>query len=73
MEGEPNISTKDKIYLSILNNDIVEAEYRSHHILPIVIEGYAKVEQDNKLRTYSERISQLKKKHGQALSMIRGQ
>ena len=37
MEEEPSIDPKAKIYLSILNNKIVEDEYKSYHILPIVI------------------------------------
>ena len=51
----------------------MEAEYKIHHILPIFLEGNAKVEQDNKWQTYHERIVQLEKQHGQALFMIRGQ
>ena len=59
--------------LAILNNEILEAGYKSHHILPIVLELYAKVEHDNKWRTYRERIAQLENKFGHGLSMIRGQ
>ena len=73
MEGEPTISTEDKMHLAILNNEIVEAWYKSHHIISIFLEGNAKVEHDNKWRTYHDMIAQLEKQRGQAFSMIRGQ
>ena len=47
------------MYLAILNNEMVKAKYKIHHILTIVLEGGAKVEYDNKWQTYRERISQL--------------
>ena len=72
MEGDPTIAAKSKMSLAILNNEIMEAEYKSHHMLPIVLERDAKLDHGNKWRTYCERISQLKKQHGQALYMIRG-
>ena len=50
MEGEPNIAAKAITKLSIFNNEIVEAAYKSHHILPIVLEGVSKVNNDNKGR-----------------------
>ena len=59
--------------LAILNNEIAEAEYKSHHILPIVPEGDAKVEHENKWRTYCERFAQLDKQRIKELYMIRGQ
>ena len=59
MEGEPIISDKSKISLDILNNEIVEAEYKNQHILPIVMESDTKVDHENKWRTYHDRISQL--------------
>ena len=59
MQLEPAINAKDKISLAILNDEIVEAKYKIHRILPILLEGDAKVEHDNKLRTYSEIIVQL--------------
>ena len=65
MEGEPT--------LAILNNEMVESRYKNNHIQPIVLEGDAKVEHDNKWKTYCERIAQLYKQRGQTLSMIRGQ
>ena len=46
---------------------------KSYHIVPIVLEGDAKVEHDNKCRIYRERITHLEKKCGQSLSMIKGQ
>ena len=48
MQGEPTIAAKAKNSLAILNNEIVEAEYKIHHILPIVLEGDAKVYHFNK-------------------------
>ena len=59
MQGEPTIAAKAKNPLAILNNEIVEAEYKIHHILPIVLEGDAKVEHDNTWRTYCEIIAQI--------------
>ena len=59
MQVEPTISAKANIYLSVLNNEIVESEYEIHHILPIVLEGDAKVEHDNTWRTYCEIIAQI--------------
>ena len=44
---------------SILNNEIVEAEYKSQNILPIFIEGDDKVDHGKKWRTYTERNSKL--------------
>ena len=70
MEGEPNIAAKAKTNLYIFNNEIVEAAYKSHHILPIVLEGVSKVNNDNKWRKYCERISQLDKQRVKALYMI---
>ena len=37
VEGEPTIAAKSKFSLAILNNEIVEAEYKSHPILPIFL------------------------------------
>ena len=59
--------------LAILNNEMVEAKYKSHNILPMVLERNSKVEHDNKWHTYCERISQLENQRGQSLSMIRFQ
>ena len=73
MEGDPIVSAKAKMLLDILNNEIVEPEYKSNHIPPIVMEGYSKGEHYNKWRTCCERITQLGKQCGQSLSMIRGQ
>ena len=73
MEGEPTIAAKYKMFLVILNNAIVDSEYKSQHILTIGLEGDAKLEHDNKWRTYRERITQLDKEHRQAFSMIRVQ
>ena len=73
MQGEPAVAAKYKISLTILNNEIMEADYKSHNILPIVMEGDTKVDHDNKCRTYCERVIQLQKKHGQSFYMIRGQ
>ena len=42
-------------------------------MLTIVLEVDAKVEHDNKWRTYGEKIAEIDKQRGQALSMIRGQ
>ena len=36
---EPTKYAKSKIYLAILNNQTVEAKYKSQHILLIVLEG----------------------------------
>ena len=65
MQGEPAIAAKDKMSLNIVNNEIVESKYKSHHILPIVLEGDAKVEHENKWHTYNKRIAQLDKQHHQ--------
>ena len=65
MEVEPTIAAKNKTSLAIPNNEIVEAGYKSHHILPIVLEVNAKIENDNKWRIYCERIAQLYKQHRQ--------
>ena len=73
MEAEPTIYDKARMSLAILNNKIVEAEYKIHHILPIVLEDDAKIDHENECRTYRERNSQLEKQHGHAFSMIRGQ
>ena len=70
-EGDPTISAKAKMSLSILNNEIVESKYKNNHIVPIVLEGGAKAENENKWQTYCERIKKLYKKCGQAFSMIR--
>ena len=37
IEGESTIATKSKISLAILNDEIVEAEYKSQHMLPIIL------------------------------------
>ena len=73
MQGDPAIYTKAKMSLDIINNEIVEAEYKIHHILTIVLGGNTKVTHDNKCQTYCERISQLEKQGGQVFSMIRVQ
>ena len=59
MKGEPIIAAKAKTSLAIINNEIVEAKYRIHHIIPIVLERDEKVYHVNKRRTYCERIAQL--------------
>ena len=51
----------------------MESGYKSKHILTIVMEGDAKVENENEWQTYCERKPQLDNQRGQALSMIRGQ
>ena len=48
----------------------MESEYKSHHILLIVLENDVKVEHENKWRTYCERITQIEKQSGQTLSII---
>ena len=68
-----DIATKDKIALDIINNEIVEAEYKCHHILPIVLEGDIKVENDSKWQTYCKSIAQLEKQRRQSFSIIIGQ
>ena len=73
MQGEPAISAKYKFSLYILNNEVVEYEYKIHQILTIVLEGDFKVEHDNKWRTYCEIIAQLEKQLVQTFSIIRGQ
>ena len=37
MQGEPTIASKAKMFLDILNNEIVEAKYKIHHTIPIVM------------------------------------
>ena len=59
--------------LALPNNEITEVEYKSRHILPIVLEGDAKVEHVNKWRTYLERTSCLEKQHILSFYMIRCQ
>ena len=59
MEGEPTIADKAKMSLAILNKEIMEAEYKSQLILPIVMESDTKVYHEYKWRTYHEKISQL--------------
>ena len=59
MQRKPAIADKAKMAVAILNNDIVEAEYKCHHIIPIFLEVDVKVDHDNKWRTYSEGITQL--------------
>ena len=71
--GEPTVSAKAKISLAILNNEIVQAEYKIQRILTIVLEGDAKVENNNEWRTYCERNPQLEKQRRQEFSMIRYQ
>ena len=56
MQREHTVAANAKMSLAILSNEIVEAEYIIHHILPIVLEGNDKVEHDNKWRTYRESI-----------------
>ena len=73
MQGEPTIASKAKMFLDILNNEIVEAKYKIHHTIPIVMQVDAKVAYDNKWRTYCEIISQLEKQHGQTFYMLRVQ
>ena len=51
----------------------MESRYKIQSIPPIVLEGDAKVEHGNEWRICGERNSQLKKQHGQAFYMIRGQ
>ena len=51
----------------------MEADYKSQHILPIVLDDDVKVEHENEWRTYHERKSVLEKQRGQSFSMIRGQ
>ena len=70
MEGDPTISAKSKTSLDILNNEIVEAEYESHHILPIVLDGDSKIEHGNKWRTYRKRIEILDKQRVQVLEQV---
>ena len=71
--GEHTISPKAKMSLTILNSEMVESEYKSQCILPIVLEGYAKVEHGSEWRTNCEMKSQLEKWRGQSFSMIQGQ
>ena len=72
MEGEPTLAGKYKTPLSIPKDKIVEADYKSQHIPPVILEGCAKVENENKWQTYRERISQLENQHKQSFSMIQG-
>ena len=51
----------------------MESEYKSQHILYIVLEVDAKLEHKNKWRKYFESIAQLERQRGQAFSIIRGQ
>ena len=52
---------------------MMEARYKSKHILHIVMEGNAKVEHENEWQTYCESNSQLDNQREKALSMLRGQ
>ena len=61
------------MYLAILKIEIVEATYKNQHILPIVMEGDVRFDQDNEWWTYCETTSQLDNQRGQAFYMIRGQ
>ena len=72
MQGEPAIAYKAKTSLAILINEIVEAEYKINHILPIVMEGDDKVDHDNKWRTYFERITKLENQRKKTFYMNRG-
>ena len=45
--GKTTIYAKSKTSLAIPNNEIVEFEYKSQHILPIVMEDDPKLEHDN--------------------------
>ena len=54
---EPTIAAEAKLYLDILNDEIMEAEYKTQHILTIVMEGDIKVEHDNEWRKYHEKNS----------------
>ena len=67
---EPNIASKSKMSLAIINNKIVEAKYKIQCILPIVLEGDVKVENENEWRTYCVRKSQLEKQRTHALYII---
>ena len=51
--------------LATLNNEVLEAKYKRQHIIPIVMEGDAKVEHDNEWWTYRERNSGLENQRGQ--------
>ena len=53
MDGEPTIYAKFKMSFVILNNEFLEAKYISQHIVPIVLEGDAKIEHGNKWREIS--------------------
>ena len=55
---------------AILNNQILEPNYKSQHILLIVMEGDVKVEHDNECQTYHERNSQIENQRRQEFSMI---
>ena len=37
INGDPTIASKDKMTIGVLDNEIVEAEYKSQHILTIVL------------------------------------
>ena len=58
--------------LDFLNNEIVEVEYTSQQILPIVLEGDSKLEHYSEVCTYLERNSLLEKQCGQVLYLIWG-
>ena len=64
IDGEPNITAKDKMNLSVLYNEIVEAEYKIQQILPILLESVSKVYHANEWRSCHERKSRLEKQHG---------
>ena len=56
--------------LSVLDNEIMEAEYKIQHILLIVLEGDAKLEHENECQTYREINSRSEKQRGKSFSMI---
>ena len=58
--------------LAVLDNEIMESEYKRKQIPPMFLEGNSKVEHDNEWQTYHERNSQLQKQSDQAFSMIQG-
>ena len=45
--------------LAVLDNEIMESEYKRKQIPPMFLEGNSKVEHDNEWQTYHERNSQL--------------
>ena len=73
MEGEPTIAAKAKLSFAILDNEIVEPRYKIQCILPIFLEGYSKVDNDNGWWKYCERNSQLENKRRRAFSVIQVQ